>query len=385
MAIGYKFLKPKPSIKGVEMTALEKMIFSVYDAVGNEENWTAFLSDLANEFNSARSSLSIEDERSQFPYRFLTHGWEDGDLDPYQEYYYTKDVWIQLLAQNAHNRFLAGESVISHSKFKHTEGFTDYLKPFGIEHASGAYIGSFNGIKIRIALQRDGRQGQFQREEIDRLNLLAPHLSKAIELQNILDQQDNHILTINDMLDSIAQGAVITDAKSTILHINAKAESLLTTSKLLSRNHNKISIKDHKKQTQLDDLIAQEATLLHAEKSSSVRIESEELNEGYVFEVKPYLVKSRFLGPNTMTNGALILIKPTYFDNECLEKIAQFYQFTSAESLIVKCLCEGKSTTQISDELSRSPHTVQTHIKNLLKKTNFNDQRQLIADVFKAI
>lgn len=366
------------------MNDIDRMIFSIYEAVGDEESWKHVLADLSKTFNSSRSLLSVEDEKSQRPYRFLTNGWEEADLKPYEEYYYSKDVWIQLLAQNNHNRFLASESVISHSNFKKTEAFNDYLKKFDIEHASGAYIGSANGLKIRVALQRDAKQGQFLSDEIAQLNTLAPHLSKAIELQNVFDQQAAQLETIQGMLDVMPYGAMITDASAVVLHSNTKAESLIANSALLSVDHH-ISIKDHKKGRQLHEAITHASMLLDASNASILRLDSPEHQECYTLEIKPFLLKSRFISKNTMVNGAIIFIKKNSLDDECLEKVSQNYHLTASETLIVKCLCEGKATAQIADQLSRSPYTIQTHIKNLLKKTRFTDQRQLIADVFKII
>jgi len=54
------------------------------------------------------------------------------------------------------------------------------------------------------------------------------------------------------------------------------------------------------------------------------------------------------------------------------------YVFTSHENKILSLLRDGKQTKQIAEMLCSSPHTVDTHRRNLLKKTNCVDTTALV-------
>lgn len=58
--------------------------------------------------------------------------------------------------------------------------------------------------------------------------------------------------------------------------------------------------------------------------------------------------------------------------------------FTSKETLILKQLAEGKDYKQISDALGVSPHTVNTHKKNILKKSHSSTMTELVAKCIRA-
>lgn len=58
--------------------------------------------------------------------------------------------------------------------------------------------------------------------------------------------------------------------------------------------------------------------------------------------------------------------------------------FTSKETLILKQLAEGKDYKQIAKILRISPHTVNTHKKNILEKTHSNSITELIAKCIRA-
>lgn len=53
--------------------------------------------------------------------------------------------------------------------------------------------------------------------------------------------------------------------------------------------------------------------------------------------------------------------------------------FTSREKEILKKLSEGKNFNMIAEELSVSPHTVNTHKKNILRKSHCKNTTELIA------
>ena len=82
-----------------------------------------------------------------------------------------------------------------------------------------------------------------------------------------------------------------------------------------------------------------------------------------------------------MTSNLIISYKGSYdiynynFDSNILEKVKPF---TDQEIKVLKALSEGKHTKQIATELAISPHTIDTHRRHLLTKTNCVDTTALI-------
>jgi len=58
--------------------------------------------------------------------------------------------------------------------------------------------------------------------------------------------------------------------------------------------------------------------------------------------------------------------------------------FTSKETLVLKQLAEGKDYKQIADALGISPHTVNTHKRNILEKSHSKTVTELIAKCIRA-
>jgi DNA-binding CsgD family transcriptional regulator len=67
------------------------------------------------------------------------------------------------------------------------------------------------------------------------------------------------------------------------------------------------------------------------------------------------------------------------------ERLATLHCLTNAEARIGAMLASGRSVREISTQLKVSGHTVRTHIKHLLAKTDTNGQIQLVRLIIRSL
>lgn len=100
------------------------------------------------------------------------------------------------------------------------------------------------------------------------------------------------------------------------------------------------------------------------------------------FGVKGYL--SKLLGVDELIE-AITAIKNDILFFPILDKFSKFntnnnkIQFTDGELRVVHCLTEGNSSKEIADKLNLSIHTVNTHRKNILRKTEQKSTVSLVS------
>ena len=83
---------------------------------------------------------------------------------------------------------------------------------------------------------------------------------------------------------------------------------------------------------------------------------------------------------NTVSKGGKYFDKrvtEVFMDNLYNPEANERIKLTIREKQILKLICESKTTQQIASELFISPHTVETHRKNLLSKTSANNSMGL--------
>lgn len=69
--------------------------------------------------------------------------------------------------------------------------------------------------------------------------------------------------------------------------------------------------------------------------------------------------------------------------DEGINGFSEKYSLTKREETVLKCLLEGKSNQEISDDLVISIHTLKKHIMNIYRKTDVNSRGQLMNKVAK--
>jgi len=66
---------------------------------------------------------------------------------------------------------------------------------------------------------------------------------------------------------------------------------------------------------------------------------------------------------------------------DIIQTVAELYSLTDREQEIIKLLAQNKTSREIADILYLSKHTIDTHRRNILKKTNKESTSMLIASL----
>ncbi len=93
-------------------------------------------------------------------------------------------------------------------------------------------------------------------------------------------------------------------------------------------------------------------------------------------------------GENTILKLPLILITlhtHKFVPNVSLQQLKEMFGFTTTEARLVLALLQGKTLTEFAEDNERSMSTVRWHMHNILQRTEYSSQSELIASVLKAI
>ena len=81
------------------------------------------------------------------------------------------------------------------------------------------------------------------------------------------------------------------------------------------------------------------------------------------------------------TQRVAVIIEPAH-PSRIAPLLMDAYGLTGREQDVARLVFKGFSTAEIGERLFISPHTVQTHLKNVFEKTGVRSRRQLTAQVF---
>jgi DNA-binding winged helix-turn-helix (wHTH) protein/PAS domain-containing protein len=196
----------------------------IYDAGLDFARWPAVLEQLADILGASMTCLVRHDVTTS-----------DGAMiairtDPetsrhYADHYAKLNVFAQRAGKRPAATCMTDRSVLPKEKLFGSEFYADFLRPRDVHSILSVFL-LRNGA-TRVALGRPHRAGDWEQEEIDCLNLFAPHLHRAAEMNVRLEGMRLSEAGMTKVLDHLAQGIIIVDAESRPVFVNGAADRIL--------------------------------------------------------------------------------------------------------------------------------------------------------------
>jgi len=211
-------------------------------------------------------------------------------------------------------------------------------------------------------------------------DLLEPHITRAIRLnQHIVDLETKN-QTIEQILNRIPIGVIVTNADAVPLAMNSRAQTVLDAQRCLTLKNGVLNTSSPKQNSELLRLIHSYANKQCSKKGSAIVLQIKQ--DGLDNLTSLWLTTADTL-PNLNTHEKQLcmiyiaspLIRPSYN----IEIIQQSFGLTIAEAKLVKTLANGcHNLNEAAESLAISIHTARSQIKTIFEKTNTNSQLELI-------
>ncbi len=118
-----------------------------------------------------------------------------------------------------------GPELVPQHQYLRSEYYADFARKVGRHHMIGGMIGV--RAPTPLALYRDREAEAFDGGDLRRLEILLPHLQRAVELQVRLGRQAEDGLNSRAAADAVSAGLVLVDAGLGVRFANAAATALL--------------------------------------------------------------------------------------------------------------------------------------------------------------
>ena len=211
-------------------------------------------------------------------------------------------------------------------------------------------------------------------------DLLEPHLTRAVRLNQHIVDLETKTQTIEQIINRIPLGVIVTNADGVPLAMNSRAQTVLDAKRCLTLKNGVVSTSSPKQNSELSRLIQNYANKQGSKKGNAIVLQTKQ--DGLDHVTSLWLTTAGTL-PNLNTHEKQLcmiyiaspLIKPTYN----IESIRQSFGLTAAEAKLVETLANGcHNLNEVAESLNISIHTARSQIKTIFEKTNTNSQLELI-------
>jgi DNA-binding CsgD family transcriptional regulator len=360
----------------------------IYDAAINPSAWPRFLTVLSQAFESATGLLHHYDAGMKTAPTFHDFGHDPKFIQSYADHY----ARINPYPAESFGRLATGKvdyagMLLPVAAATKTEFYNDWMKPQGISpnHLGVVLSRSEDVMALLCVAPKDRVFDQNPKDFNKRLQLLVPHLTKALELNRTLGASGFAYATSNAMLDKIPAAVFLLYDTGRLLFANARAEELLRDGHVVTIDSvtRKLRAFSSKESSRFEKVI-EKAKILR--QPQVLRIVVGRSGVAYIVTALPLSSQTNNIFGHADPLGVAIVITTSSCKLDLrVEDIQAATDLSRAEARLAKALVSGATLAEYAEATSLSINTVRRHLAAAFSKTDTKRQGELIALLIRAL
>ncbi len=365
----------------MDETELDAVLEAIYEAALVPERWDEALAALTRLAGGIGSTLIAWNKEEDRPILVKAAGaFDDNEAGQrlYAEHYGALDLTRRLaLTHPVGSPFLCHEH-IDEPEVQRSEYYNDFLIPQGGRFTIGVPLIRTTQVMASCGVHRGPRQGPFGETERGLFERLAPHLRRALRIQEVLSLAETRERAALVALDRLPCAAFVLDPRGRVLAENVAAGGLLAARHGLRLRRGMLACDRDDSQTRLDAALATAAGGGAARAAATLTIPRPESRHPLVALVVPVPREDAQLRLDGA--AALVLVRdpdlaPPPPPRELLRRMCGL---TAAEAETAGLLGEGLSLREVSERRRVTFETARFQLRAVLDKTGCRRQAELL-------
>lgn len=370
----------------VSSSALSGLIGSIYDCALDPDRWDETLADIVETLKGRTTVLHLNDLCER---RFLIS--KQSGIPPYWQknlHKYASEletVVAAVIASPTPDKPYLMSRHVTQAQLEASPYYNECLKPERIVDLMQFVLMSTPTRASGWAISRHERYGEFTDGEIELAELLLPHIRRAVTISNVLDVRTIKGMRVEQALDALSCGVVMTDERGAILHANHAATHMLRNGSPVHGAQGILHAKTPAAQKELRAAIRLAAQENGEIGSTGLAICLTDAGSAPVFaHVLPMAhgdMGTR-LKPETV---AAVFINAEPEAESGARLIAAAFDLTPAETRVLGSLLAGRTLAETAEALGVAPTTAKSHLEAIFAKTGVSRQADLMRLVARVV
>jgi DNA-binding CsgD family transcriptional regulator len=358
----------------VDETRLTSLIEAIYDAAADPTRWSNALCLLADAYGASAAALGRQGDAPGEFWGVAPRN-DPAFLHNYVSYYHSVNPIWQRVPSTPAGTVQTDSMVMPRSEFVRTEFYNDYLLPHGIASMLNAVVSLEEGRQTVVTIHG---QREFEPDQIKLHRRLAPHLERAVQLNIKLANLEMVQTASVEALNQLEQGALLVDARATVLFANRAAEGLFLTGCGLRLSAKILRANITVETTRLHALIAGCAQDgVEAGAGGRISLWRGPGKAPLSVLVAPLRCESPFSRADRPV-AVLFVTDPDQKAKPLVEQIRRQFRLTGAEAAFAIEILKGDGIQAAADRLAISRSTARTHLSHIFEKTGTHRQSELV-------
>ena len=379
-----------------ELSRLSHLIGLIYEGATDPGRWTKDILPAVSEYlQTPECILFTSLHTPQNGGYFFIHGMTQDHVDLYMNKYHSHDVWTKAALEN--NSFFEGnvfrgEDIVPREQLLESKIYKECLsrdKNMAQLMASVIFgMDSARSMPTAFSFFRGLHHPDFSNEDLDRLRLILPHLSRSLGVMQHLKTADLAVATSLAALDRLPSGVLLLDSFGLVAFANIAAKNMfnnddgLRLSKLINTPGLGKLVADSAAASKAIDYAI--SGTLHRDTydishfSKRIKVPRTSSNASYNLQFSSLGDHIEF-GEGTGAYSTIIFIIDSTHELLIDPAVLQgAYGLTPAEAKVAISLLESGSAQDVADKLGTSLNTVRTQIKQVYTKLGVDTRARFI-------
>jgi DNA-binding CsgD family transcriptional regulator/PAS domain-containing protein len=364
-------------LDGVSAQALSDTIGAIYDCALDPQQWPSTCRRIADLCESTAGGICVHDMRHVQNDQLFVFGYQPEFLEKLGMHYAQSPMAASDIVAN-----IGDVSALSMERYELLESrfYREVLKPFGLLDIIWFPALRTGGRMASMHASRTETAPHYQQREISLLELLSPHVCRALTISDALDIRALRSEMLERTLDGLVAGVFLTARDGRVVYMNAAAERQIRTGKSIRIVNNRISPTDPAARAALSKAIdeASRDDIDMDMSKHSLAIPDVD-GAGYVATLLPVdRGQRRGIVAPFAASVAVFTKDPVQAPLMPGEAFARLYGLTGGELRVLLALAQGLGAKEAADMLGISEPTVRTHLQHIFSKTDTPRQADLL-------
>ncbi|MEO8884072.1 MAG: helix-turn-helix transcriptional regulator [Devosia sp.] len=361
-----------------EAEVISTLVGGLYDAALDPALWPAALRRTGSFVGGSAVSVYAKDTAR----RDVQIYHDDGSMDLGWVKRYA-ETYVRVDPSTTRHFFLGVEEAASTSdvmpiaEFQDTQFSAEWAAPQNLIDGLTAMLDK-SGTRLGLfTVFRDRRDGMVDGAMRRRMQLVIPHVRRAVLVAGLLQETSDRALSLADTLDAVDAAVFLLAEDRGIVHVNAAGRALLAAGTLVvaSAGHLIGQVPE------IDRALAAGLAFPVVDDPVAKRVAvplSGRDGELFLAHMLPLGAVGREAGFGSAAVAALFIRRATLGGISAAEALAKTYRLTPSELRTLLAIVEIGGVREVGDTLGIAESTVKFHLRRLFEKTGMHRQADLV-------
>jgi DNA-binding CsgD family transcriptional regulator len=262
--------------------------------------------------------------------------------------------------------------LVSYDEYRRGLFYHEWLRPQGFADAVNVVLANCGLTQATLLTVLPGKSQMVDFEMRHRVELIVPHLQRAILIHGRLDEKQEESARLSETLDGLDTAIFLVNAECRVVHVNDAGKSMLRSARIFRLNGGRLAGSDAAAEQTLRDLLATD--IQGYEARASVLTHRDRGEHHYIIQ----RLKLGTSSAQTPKAVAAVLVRKAGIDwGTAAKLIADAFGLTPMEVRVFVAIVELGGIPEAAAVLDVAETTVKTHLHRIFSKTGTNRQVHL--------